>query len=172
MYVNIINCVHLSVGLFIRSLFYSCISQIDQSINWSISCLFIHSFMKEPIEEDLDAIFRGLASTITEREDSILVPDLTGPYFYLFTHLNNHLPKFKTLKKHDVLLYQSFLFPMLCCDLVVRSLFVINLIVTSGFFCRKFVRSSRIFPKRFGCSQYSGTEVYMCIHLKYFKIIF
>ncbi|KAL4227481.1 hypothetical protein ACF0H5_012925 [Mactra antiquata] len=36
---------------------------------------------RESVEEDLDAIFRGLASTLTEREDSILVPDLTESLF-------------------------------------------------------------------------------------------
>lgn len=30
------------------------------------------------VEEDLDALFRGMASTIAEREDAIIVPDLTG----------------------------------------------------------------------------------------------
>ncbi|WAR00380.1 DUOX-like protein [Mya arenaria] len=34
-----------------------------------------------PVEEDMDALFRGMASTIAEREDSILVPDLTESLF-------------------------------------------------------------------------------------------
>ena len=31
-----------------------------------------------PVEEDMEALIRGMASTIAEREDSIIVPDLTG----------------------------------------------------------------------------------------------
>ena len=33
---------------------------------------------QETVEEDLDSLFRGMASTIAEREDSILVSDVTG----------------------------------------------------------------------------------------------
>ena len=30
------------------------------------------------MEEDLDSLFRGMASTVAEKEDSVLVSDVTG----------------------------------------------------------------------------------------------
>ena len=38
------------------------------------------------MQEDLDALYRGLSSTLGEKEDHIMVEDLAGQIFYLFSN--------------------------------------------------------------------------------------
>ena len=38
----------------------------------------IFCLLQRFVEEDLDSLFRGMVYTTAEREDSIMVPDVTG----------------------------------------------------------------------------------------------
>ena len=75
------------------------------------------------MQEDLDALYRGLSSTLGEKEDHIMVEDLAGQIFYLFSNkcvicsLVNH----SVCKDRLVFFVSSFLKKIKMKNFVCRS---------------------------------------------------